>query len=323
MLRKMKIMALKFYFHKFDGSNKKNNSQMKNRIILCLITMLTFLVCTAGEYSDGSIEGQLVENGNSKMTQESLVYNGTTLNYWLYSPANNIESLPLLIYLHGGSGKGDDLNNLLAGGFPKYLYDGDLGNLNAYVIIPQLAKDLVGWSDIAATLRELIIETADKHHCDKSRISITGHSMGGTGTWSIAAKYPELFFRIAPMSGSITNTEANVNALRESTIWAFVGSADVIVNPQSSIDFINALNSNKAKCTVIENATHFDIPQVYVSQEYDITDWLLGQDVSTGINRISVNKDTSKTGYYDLQGRKIANPLHGLYINNWHVIFVK
>lgn len=296
---------------------------MKNRIIFCLLTMFTGLACSAGEYRNDIVEEQTSETGISTMTQESFVANNTTLNYWLYTPAKVESNLPLLIYLHGGSGKGSDLNTLLENGFPQYLNNGDLGNLNAYVIIPQLANDITGWSNIATTLRELITTTSTKYNCDNNRISITGHSMGGTGTWSIAAKFPKLFYRVAPLSGSITNTVANLTALAQSRIWAFVGSADVIVKPQSTIDFINALNTGTATYTVINGATHFDVPQVYVSQEYKLIDWLLGEDTNTSVNSITADKVSYKADYYDLSGRKVANPTNGLYIQNGHIVVVK
>lgn len=72
-------------------------------------------------------------------------------DYWLYTPAEPSEGMPLIVYLHGGSGKGDDLNLITeAGGFPAYLRDGMFGDLCAYVVIPQLPADMKGWSDAAA-----------------------------------------------------------------------------------------------------------------------------------------------------------------------------
>ena len=39
------------------------------------------------------------------------------------------------------------------------------------------------------------------YNVDADRIYLTGHSMGGYGTWSIAPKYPALFAAIAPIAG--------------------------------------------------------------------------------------------------------------------------
>lgn len=261
------------------------------------------------------------------MTQQVFTVNNSTVNYWLYTPENQAENLPLLVYLHGGSGKGNDLNALLAlEGFPKYLNDGELGKLNAYVIIPQLSKNVMGWSNIAATLRELIVKTLSSYKCDNTRVSITGHSMGGTGAWDIAARFPNLFYRIAPLSGSIKNTAENIEALKSSTIWAIVGSDDDIVDPQISIDFVDALNSTSAQITVIDGAGHFDIPQAYLSDEYRLVDWLLGTKEDSGataIQDVANGEKAEDENYYDLSGRIVPKPAKGVYVHKRRVVIIR
>ena len=60
------------------------------------------------------------------------------LRCWLYTPSEPAENLPLIVYLHGGSGKGDDLNLLTdVDGFPRFLQTGKLGDLRAYVVMPK------------------------------------------------------------------------------------------------------------------------------------------------------------------------------------------
>ena len=59
--------------------------------------------------------------------------------YWLYTPEKPTEGMPLIVYLRGANGKGEDLNLVVANeDFPKYLQSGELGNVQAYVLIPQL-----------------------------------------------------------------------------------------------------------------------------------------------------------------------------------------
>lgn len=290
------------------------------KIIILSILIFASLIGNAANYNEYTIEEPTTDISAPSMTQESFESNNTTLRYWLYTPAEVADNMPLLIYLHGGSGKGDDLNIVIENGFPKYLHDGDLGNIKSYVIIPQLPKEINGWLNVATTLRDLISSVVNTYHCDNSRISITGHSMGGTGTWAIAAKFPDMFHRIAPLSGSIANSEANIQALKESNIWAFVGSADIIVKPQSTIDFINSLNSPTAKCTIINGATHFDVPEVYLSQEYKLVDWLLEENSNTSVRDVYTDKTLDDAEYYDLLGRKINKPTKGLYIHKGKLI---
>ena len=80
-----------------------------------------------------------------------------SLHYWLYTPANPTEQMPLIVYLHGGSGKGDDLNILTSvEGFPKYLQDGELGDVRAYVVIPQCPSSNKGWKESGEEVYSLI-----------------------------------------------------------------------------------------------------------------------------------------------------------------------
>lgn len=88
--------------------------------------------------------------------------------------------------------------------------------------------------------------------------------MGGTGTYQLQVKLPNAFACIAPTSGSIQNTEANLTALSKTKIWAFVGTDDTIVSPDSSRAIIKALNEKGAnvKITELNCATHFDVPSL-------------------------------------------------------------
>lgn len=113
-----------------------------------------------------------------------------TFRYWLYTPSDPTENMPLIVYLHDGSGKGDDLNLITdVDGFPQYLQSGELGDVRAYVIIPQLPSTQKGWVNAAEAISDLIDQTASTYKIDKNNISLTGHSMGGTGTWNPACTY--------------------------------------------------------------------------------------------------------------------------------------
>jgi len=200
------------------------------------------------------------------------------LKYWLYTPSDPTENMPLIVYLHGGSGKGDDLELITAvDGFPKYLRDGQLGDVRAYVIIPQLPSSQKGWANGASAVYELIQVTVSKFGIDEENISLTGHSMGGTGTWNLALSYPTLFARIAPLSGSVRVQPEYIEKLKNIPVWAFVGSADTIVPPDSSMEFVAALKEagGNAGITIFGNADHFTVPSLtYLDKDIDLISWL-------------------------------------------------
>lgn len=56
-----------------------------------------------------------------------------------------------------------------------------------------------------------------------------------------------------------------------------VGSDDTIVDPSSSIEFISKLEkiNDEAKLKVIDGYDQFDVPQAYLSIEYNLLSWLV------------------------------------------------
>ena len=202
-----------------------------------------------------------------------------TFRYWLYTPSDPTENMPLIVYLHGGSGKGDDLNLITAvDGFPQYLQSGQLGDVRAYVVIPQLPSTQKGWVNAAESISGLIDHTVSTYKINRNNISLTGHSMGGTGTWNLACTYPSLFARIAPLSGSIRNTPDIIDNLKNIPVRAFVGSADTIVPPDSSKAVIAALKAagGSAEITVFDGADHFSVPSLtFLDTNIDLIGWLI------------------------------------------------
>ena len=220
------------------------------------------------------------EKQEAKLEKKQYSNDGVTLNYWLYTPKNATANMPLILYLHGGSGKGDDLELITAvDGFPQYLQDGKI-TPNAYVIIPQVSSSYKGWGDIKADVLKLITAVSTEHNIDQSRISLTGHSMGGTGAWMLALAYPNTFSAVAPLSGSVTLTDTNIQKLKSMPVWAVVGTNDTIVKPEISINFIAELSkyNEKARITELEGVDHFTVPsKTYLSNDFDIITWLISQ----------------------------------------------
>ena len=216
------------------------------------------------------------EASPSALTENSF----DSMGYLLYTPASTRPDMPLIVYLHGGHGKGDDLSVLInTDGFPQYLADGLLGEIPAYVLIPQLPADQRGWKPAAETLIQLIEQVCEKNSIDRSRISLTGHSMGGTGTWDLALMYPDIFSRIAPMSGSVDTTPETLAVLANTPVWAFVGEDDVVVKPESSEQFVAALERQNegAQITIFPDTDHVGVPQkAWLEHGGELLNWLLG-----------------------------------------------
>lgn len=246
---------------------------MKKAKIIMIITILMFLTNIVTSPLSFSANAESTFNALSFRVNES-----EQIKYWLFTPSNATDDMPLIVYLHGDSGKGDDINNLKRNGFCKWVSEGQFDNTPAYILFPQIPSSKKGWLEIKTYVKELIEYICEAYHTDKTRISLTGHSKGGSGTWGMAIAYPEMFSAIAPLSGGVQNSAENVNTLANTRIWAFVGSADTIVKPDYSIDFVEALKEKNpnAKITIFDGATHIDVPMLaYLDSDLKLIDWLI------------------------------------------------
>lgn len=205
-----------------------------------------------------------------------------SLSYYLYTPANPAADMPLVVYLHGASGRGENLENVLScEDFPNYLSSGLFGDLNAYVLMPQLPADLRSWSYVFSELLALIQKTVEEYSIDKDNISLSGFSMGGTATWELASEHSELFSRIAPLAGSAKAVLGKTEDFQNIKIWAFAGSIDTVIPPNSSKEMVRELNRAgiDAGITVFEDSDHESVPfYAFIYEKPTLVDWLVGND---------------------------------------------
>ncbi len=215
--------------------------------------------------------------GHSIQTEEL-----ASFGYWLYTPENPTENMPLIVYLHGASGRGDNLNFVVADeDFPKYLQENMFEDVRAYVLIPQLPRDLRSWSDISDSLYFLIQNTVQEYSIDAKNISLAGFSLGGTSVWELAVKYSNLFARIAPLAGSAKGVLSQVSVLQNIPVRAYVGADDVVIAPNSARQMIAQLQKagGDAQITMLENTDHVSVPYVvYHDESIHLVDWLIGTE---------------------------------------------
>lgn len=203
------------------------------------------------------------------------------LDYWLYAPPGARDGLPLIVYLHGGSGRGDDLELVMeAESLPQFLRDGDLAP-SAFVVMPQLPGGETGWNAVTEGLAELIDAVVEDCGADAGRVSLTGHSMGGTGAFAVAAALPGHFSCVAPLSGSVRDTREMRAALADLPVWAIAGAQDDVVDPAAARDFLAALRAVNpdARYTEVEDAGHFDLPaRAFLDGEIGLVRWPLSHE---------------------------------------------
>jgi pimeloyl-ACP methyl ester carboxylesterase len=103
---------------------------------------------------------------------------------------------------------------------------------------------------------EVIKAVTRDYRIDPARIYLTGHSMGGFGTWLIASSKPELFAAIAPMSSGTPVQGNELTALLEKVkaMPALVvhGGRDGIAPPEMSRAAVEAARKAGMKVSLLE-----------------------------------------------------------------------
>lgn len=193
------------------------------------------------------------------------------LDYLVYLPVAYYRSprhWPLILYLHGAGDMGRGLDRVRTGGLPRRLEAG--APLPSLIVAPYCSR---GAWDLAA-LNALLDEVLDRYPVDADRVYLTGLSMGGYGTWALAAAHPERFAAIAPICGGGDPSWAD--RLRGVPTWAFHGADDRVVQPEESRRMVAALEraGGDARLTIYPRIGHDSWTPTYADPR--LYAWFLG-----------------------------------------------
>lgn len=212
---------------------------------------------------------------NYTMEQKSvMISNGKNMGYWLYKPYETDEKMPLVIYLHGKDGCGSNLDRLMnIQGIPQYINEGKIYP-NAIVISPQCPSGS-SWTKQADAVMELIEAVVAEENIDRSRISLTGASLGGIGTFNIAIKNPTYFSAIVPVCGSVTASKCSV--LNDVPVKIYHGTRDTGMGfSVKDAAVVIAENGGNCELNMLEGKGH-EIRYVYYDDTYNVLDWMISQ----------------------------------------------
>lgn len=124
---------------------------------------------------------------------------GMQLRYTISVPSSysSDNSYPLVLALHYG-GK---VTPFFGKGVLTLLVKPALSELEAIIVAPDCPAG--GWDNVASetAVMSLIVELEKRYRIDRSKILVTGYSLGAIGSWYLAAKHPEVFSAAVPISG--------------------------------------------------------------------------------------------------------------------------
>jgi predicted peptidase len=232
---------------------------MKHRVLGSLALMAALLGWSLPAQTDDD-----PHRGQQEKTFEKEILVKVKFDYLLFLPEDYYKTdkdYPLILFLHGAGESGSDVTRLKKVGIPKVVETRK--DLPFIVVSPQNPGR--GWNPEAlnALLNRIILD----YRVDGDRVYLTGMSMGGFGTWSLAATHPERFAAIAPICGGGNPKDAS--KLKDLPTWVFHGAKDPTIPLARSEEMVDALKAigGDVKFTVYPDAVHDSWTQTYDNPE--------------------------------------------------------
>lgn len=204
-------------------------------------------------------------------------------NFWVYTPANYEESdakHPLIIFLHGASLCGRDLNRVRRYGVLNAIDRGR--NIPALVVAPQNP----GGAWMPSRINNVLQWVCENYRVDESRVYVMGMSLGGYGTLDFVGTYPEKVAAAMALCGGCSLKDQD--GLSKLPLWIMHGTADRAVNVGESKKIVERLQEQKKtqllRYTWIPGGDHgIPVRLFYLPQTYE---WLFKHSLNDNPRKI-------------------------------------
>jgi predicted peptidase len=253
---------------------------MKAGFMMCSVSITLFAISYAQMEKNGpghsanKMAPQLTQpSGQHPQVFEKTVTKTLNCQYLLFLPEGYEEKQqrwPMILFLHGAGERGNDLNLVKKHGPAKIV---ETKKDFPFIVVSPQCPQGQWWTEKVEVLINLLDDIVSRYNVDTERIYLTGLSMGGYGTWTLAAAYPERFAAIVPICGG--GQPYMANRFKEIPVWAFHGAKDFLVPPAESKEMVNAINAfgGSARLTIYPDATHDSWTATYDNPE--LYEWLL------------------------------------------------
>jgi predicted peptidase len=208
---------------------------------------------------------------------------GQTSRYALFVPHDYSPErpVPVILFLHGGGEAGTDGQKQTEVGLGPAVR-ARAATFPFLVVFPQAQERvpatfgtwLPGQPDGDRALA-ILDEVQEEYSTDRKRVYLTGISVGGFGTWQLAAAYPDRWAAIVPVCAIGPRTK--VDALKRIPCWCFHDDADGNVPVDHSRDMVNLLKEagGEPRYTEYPGVGHDCWDKAYATDE--LYEWLLKQ----------------------------------------------
>jgi poly(3-hydroxybutyrate) depolymerase/prenyltransferase beta subunit len=181
---------------------------------------------------------------------------------------------PVILFLHGSGERGEDGVLQTQAGIGPAVFN-NMDGFPAVVVYPQAKTTWRADSDDARAALDALDEVLNTLKTDRRRVVLTGLSMGGSGTWDLAATHPERFSAVVPICGrGKTENAAKYASL---PVWALCGDADRAETVTNMREMVLALRAagGEARLTEYREVGHNSWDRAY--NDARLIDWMLSQ----------------------------------------------
>jgi len=190
--------------------------------------------------------------------------------------------IPAILFLHGAGETGTDGIRPTKVGIGPAIRKREK-TFPFLTIFPQSQRGL--WqarSQDGARAIAILDDAMRNYAIDRRRIHLTGISMGGYGTWSLAAAYPERWASIVPICGG--GNPGDAERIKHLPCWAFHGAEDEIIPVEESREMIEALRAagGNPRYTEFAKTGHNSWDPAYAMPE--LYEWLAGNAKPERVN---------------------------------------
>ena len=184
-----------------------------------------------------------------------------------------------MLFLHGRGESNGPLSLVAKWGPPKMAAAGD--ELPFIVVSPQCPQEDYWNSEVQLNrLTELLDHVNSTYSVNEKKTYLTGLSMGGYGSWALAAKHPTKFAAVMPICGGGKTEFAE--KIKDIPIWVWHGDQDRAVPFKQSVEMVDAIKEaggTSIKFTSLEGIGHNCWSAAYGTPQ--LHQWMLQQSTET------------------------------------------